>query len=60
MRGRGTDKEDAVQKRLKQAEVEMEFAKEKGIHDKVVVNDELDKAYREVEAWIVDEGRYGS
>ena len=57
---RGTDSEDAVQKRLKQAEAEMSFAKEEGIHDKVVVNYELDKAYREVEDWIVDKGRYGS
>ena len=38
----------------------MSFAKEEGIHDKVVVNDELDRAYKEVESWIVDEDRYGS
>lgn len=49
-----------MQKRLKQAEAEMSFAKEEGIHDKVVVNDELDRAYKEVENWIVDEDRYGS
>ena len=60
LRGRGTDSEDAVQKRLKQAEAEMSFAKEEGIHDKVVINDELDRAYKEVESWIVDEDRYGS
>lgn len=60
LRGRGTDSEDAVQKRLKQAEAEMSFAKGEGIHDKIVVNDELDRAYKEVEDWIVDGGRYGS
>lgn len=49
-----------MQKRLEQAEAEMSFAKEEGIHDKVVVNDDLDRAYREVEEWIVDKGRYGS
>jgi len=59
LRGRGTDGEDAIQKRLKQADAEMTFAKE-GVHDKVVVNDELDKAYKEVEEWVVDGGRYGS
>ena len=37
----------------------MSFANE-GIHDKVVINDELDRAYKEVESWIVDEDRYGS
>lgn len=59
LRGRGTDDEDSVRKRLDQAEKELAFAKEKGVHDKVVVNDNLDAAYKEVEDWIVDEGRYG-
>ena len=49
-----------MQKRLKQAEAEMGFAKGEGIHDKIVVNDELDRAYKEVEDWIVDGGRDGS
>ncbi|KAL8831957.1 MAG: hypothetical protein Q9191_000556 [Dirinaria sp. TL-2023a] len=60
LRGRGTDSEDAIQKRLKQADAEMSFAKEEGVHDKIVVNDELEKAYREVEEWVIDGGRYGS
>lgn len=60
LRGRGTDSEDAIQKRLNQAEAEMSFAKEEGVHDKVVVNDELEKAYQEVEQWVVDGGKYGS
>ncbi|KAF2085938.1 guanylate kinase [Saccharata proteae CBS 121410] len=53
LRGRATDSEDAIQKRLKQAAVEMEFAKSGGIHDKVVVNDDLEKAYSEVKEFIV-------
>lgn len=60
LRGRETDSEEAIQQRLKQAEAEMSFAQEEGIHDKVVVNDELDRAYKEVEDWIVDGSRYGS
>ena len=59
MRGRGTDSEDAIQKRLAQAEKEMDFAKE-GAHEKIVVNNELDKAYKEVEEWIADDGKYGN
>lgn len=58
LRGRGTENEDSLQKRLKQAEVEMAFAKEAG--EKVVLNDDLDRAYQEVEEWIVDGGKYGS
>ena len=59
LRGRGTDSEDAIQKRLAQAEKEMAFAEE-GAHEKIIVNNELEKAYKEVEEWIVDGGKYGS
>ncbi|KAK0514280.1 hypothetical protein JMJ35_002897 [Cladonia borealis] len=59
LRGRGTDSEDAIQKRLTQAEKEMAFAKEEGAHEKIIVNNELEKAYKEVEEWIVDGGKYG-
>ena len=60
LRGRGTDDEESVKKRLDQAKVEMDFAKNGDIHEKIVVNDDLDKAYKEVEAWVVDDGKYGS
>ena len=60
LRGRGTDSEEAVLKRLKQAEAEMAFAKEEGVHDKIVVNDDLETAYNEVDDWIVDGGKFGS
>ena len=59
LRGRGTDDEESVKERLKQADKEMEFSKEEGVHDKIVVNDDLDRAYKEVEEWIVDGGKYG-
>lgn len=39
LRGRGTDKEEDVLKRLAQAKVELEFAKTPGVHDKTIVND---------------------
>ncbi|KAL8731314.1 MAG: hypothetical protein Q9166_003538 [cf. Caloplaca sp. 2 TL-2023] len=59
LRGRGTEDEDSLKKRLDQAAKEMTFAKEKGIHDRIVVNDDLEKAYKEVEEWIVDGGDFG-
>lgn len=58
LRGRGTEDEDSLQKRLKQAGAEMAFAKEVG--EKIVLNDELERAYKEVEEWVVDGGKYGS
>ncbi|ORY10869.1 guanylate kinase-like protein [Clohesyomyces aquaticus] len=54
LRSRATDKEEAVLKRLNQARVEMEFADSgEAPHDKIVVNDDLDKAYQEVREFIV-------
>jgi len=49
LRGRGTDKEEDILKRLRQAEAELEYAKVEGVHDKIVVNDDLERAYKEVE-----------
>jgi len=55
LRGRGTDSEDAVLKRLAQAKKEMAYAKEEGVHDRLVVNDDLEKAYAEVKAFCLRE-----
>jgi len=52
LRGRGTDKEEDVLKRLAQAKVELEFAKTPGVHDKTIVNDDLEKAYKELEEFV--------
>lgn len=43
--GRGTDSDVAMQKRLATALREIEFAKQTGVHDVVIVNDDLDRAY---------------
>lgn len=45
LRGRGTDGEDAIQRRLATALAEIEFARQPGTCDYVVVNDDLDRAY---------------
>lgn len=44
---------------MQQAEKEMAFSREEGVHDMVVVNDDLERAYREVEEWVVDGGKFG-
>lgn len=43
--GRGTETEENITKRLTMAGKEMEFAREKGAFDWVIVNDDLDTAY---------------
>lgn len=53
LRGRGTETEESLQRRLRQAERELEFSRGEGVHDWVVVNDDLERAYLEVEAWVL-------
>lgn len=54
LRGRATDSEEAIQKRLNQARNEMEFSRSsEAPHDKVVVNDDLEKAYAAAKEFIV-------
>jgi len=45
LRGRGTETEASVQKRLATAHEEIAFAKEPNVHDVVIVNDNVDRAY---------------
>ncbi|EEH16520.1 guanylate kinase [Paracoccidioides brasiliensis Pb03] len=59
LRGRGTETEESLQARLEQARKELEFAKEPGVHDLVIVNDELEAAYGVLREWVVDGGRFG-
>ena len=51
---------DSLRQRLDQAVNELEFAKQPGAHDKIVVNDDLEKAYVELRDWVVDGGRFGA
>ncbi|KAK5657633.1 hypothetical protein OQA88_2705 [Cercophora sp. LCS_1] len=48
LRGRGTDAEASIQKRLTQAKKELEFSKTPGVHDKIIVNNDLEAAYKEL------------
>ncbi|ESK96424.1 guanylate kinase [Moniliophthora roreri MCA 2997] len=45
LQGRGTETEASVQKRLFIALKEIEFAKEPNVHDVVIINDIVDRAY---------------
>ena len=49
LRSRGTEKDTEVQTRLKQAEIELEYANIPGVHDKVIVNDDLEKAFEQLD-----------
>jgi len=48
LRGRHDTPEDAIQKRLKTALWELSFRDKPGLFDKVIVNDNVDRAYEEL------------
>ncbi|ORZ32898.1 P-loop containing nucleoside triphosphate hydrolase protein [Catenaria anguillulae PL171] len=52
LRGRGTEKEEAIADRLETARAELEYAQQPGAHDLVLVNDNLDETYKRLVAWI--------
>ena len=55
LRGRGTEKEDAIEKRLRQAEQEIAYSKTPGVHDKIIINDDIERAYKELELWVLND-----
>lgn len=55
LRGRGTDKEEAINERLTQAKNELEYAKQPGVHDRIIINDDLEKAWLEFREFCVPE-----
>ncbi|KAI2467287.1 guanylate kinase [Annulohypoxylon bovei var. microspora] len=52
LRGRGTEAEESIVKRLEQAKIELEYANTPGVHDIIIVNDSLDRAYKELEDFV--------
>lgn len=52
LRGRGTENENDLQKRLNQARIELEYANTPGVYDKIIVNDDLERAYKEFEGFV--------
>ena len=52
LRGRGTEKEESIVKRLTQAKNELEYSKTEGVHDIIIVNEDLDKAFAELKTFI--------
>ncbi|KAG0669493.1 guanylate kinase [Maudiozyma exigua] len=51
LQGRGTETEESLSKRLGAATAELEYAKT-GAHDQIIVNDDLEKAYKELKEFI--------
>lgn len=54
---RGTEDEAIISQRLAQAKLELEFAGT-GVHDIIIVNDDLDEAYRQLEDFAFQRRRF--
>lgn len=54
LRGRNTETEEAVMARLEIAKGELAFADEPGSHDFVIVNDDLEEAYKKLKDYVVE------
>lgn len=52
--GRGTETQESIDKRIAAATAELAYA-ETGAHDKIIVNDDLDKAYKELKEFVLSE-----
>lgn len=52
MSGRGTEKPESIAKRLAQAKNELEYSRTPGVHDVIIVNDDLETAYKQLEDFI--------
>ena len=60
LRGRGDTSDDAIQKRLAQAKNEMEYCKSEGKNDKVIINDDLDATFKELDEWVMKDSSSGN
>lgn len=52
LRGRGTETDESIEKRLRQAKLELEYSQTPGVHNKIIVNDDLQKAFKELEDYV--------
>jgi guanylate kinase len=52
LRGRGTETEESLAKRLDAAKAELEYSKIPKSHDIIIINDQPDKAFHKLEAFI--------
>ncbi|XP_034744179.1 guanylate kinase isoform X1 [Etheostoma cragini] len=55
LRDRKTESEESLQKRLRAAQVDMEFSKEPGMFDVLILNDNLEDAYGQLKHALLEE-----
>ncbi|KAL4782322.1 P-loop containing nucleoside triphosphate hydrolase protein [Aspergillus varians] len=48
LQGRGTERDEDIQKRLQQAKAEVKYADTQSVHDKAIVNNDLERAFKQL------------
>lgn len=59
LRGRGTEDETSVQRRLARARDEIAYSEMPGVHDKIILNSNLDAAYKELVDFVFQKAEHG-
>jgi guanylate kinase len=52
LRDRNTETEESLQKRLSAAKAELEYGETPGVHDIIIVNDDLEVAFNQLEEFL--------
>ncbi|KAI0835825.1 guanylate kinase [Hypoxylon sp. FL0890] len=52
LRGRGTESEESLQKRLTRAQAELEYSKTPGVYDIIITNDNIEEAFQRLHKYI--------
>ena len=52
LRDRNTETEESLQKRLSAVKAELEYAEQPGVHDIIIVNDDLEVAFNKLETFL--------
>lgn len=52
---RQTESEESLKKRLERAKMDLDAADREGLFDVTIMNDDVERAYKEMESWIRDQ-----
>jgi len=55
LRRRNSETNEQINQRLETATKELEYAEKPGAYDKIVINDDIDRAYSEIEAFVLED-----
>ena len=55
LQGRGTETEESLERRMNTALSAIQFSEQSGVYDIIIVNDDLNTAYQELEAFLTKE-----